>query len=236
MLGALGAGSMLFALVLHSSACQTDAAEQAAATAAQLCSLPCAVTEEGLIAERLVRYDGAFLENGSGIEVTDAAALMLRNTGDIGISWAVVIIEQGERTLTFEATQIPPNSAVLVLEKEGQLYSSKPLSDCYGWALCETSGWQPEEYLDIAEADMGSLDITNCTDWPLHGICLYYKTEYADGLFYLGGITYEIRVGHLEAGQTLRIHPARYASGSSRILRILFDTETTPLVGEGSFL
>ena len=49
-------------------------------------SLPYAVNGTALIVERLVSYDGAFLENNSGCEVKNVAALLMTNSGDMGIS------------------------------------------------------------------------------------------------------------------------------------------------------
>lgn len=217
---------MLFALVIHSAAAmQTDppSVQSAEETTVQATlDMPCVVEGTALIAERLVSYDGAFIENGSGYEVTNAAALMLKNVSDTGISWALVVLQQGNRTLTFEATQIPPKASVLVLEMEGKQYSAAPLSDCRGWMLRENSGWQPEEYLSFEEVDIGSVNVTNRTEAPLEGIRLYYKTEYADGLFYLGGITYEAYIDSLAPGQTVCLTPEHYAGGSSKFLRIAF--------------
>ena len=66
---------MAVALVLHVMACNRDFSKQ------QLCELPREILGCDLIAEQLIRYDGPFLEDGSGEEVTDVSALILRNCG-----------------------------------------------------------------------------------------------------------------------------------------------------------
>lgn len=183
-------------------------------------SLPCAVSGTALIAERLVSYDGAFLESGSGYEVRSVAALLLKNTGDMGISEASVVLEQGGRQLTFKATQIPPGASVLVLAESAKRYAQGAITGCYGWIDWESDGWWPEELLCFEEADMGSLWVTNITGSPLSEIRLYYKTDYADGLFYLGGVTYDIYIDSIGAGERVLLRPEHYAGNSSKFLRI----------------
>ena len=132
--------------------------------------------------------------------------------------------------MVFEATQIPPGTAVLVLERDGKLYTKEPLIDCGGFAEKESTGWFPNSSVAIQNTDMGSICILNRTDQHMQGMRLYYKTAYEGGLFYLGGITYETEIGELAPGECAYVSPEYYASGSSKIVRVLFETKVAPLI------
>lgn len=221
LLGALGSGMMLLALVLNCAACREDS-RNPKAEHKKIC-FPFSISGTPLIAENIVKYDGTFLEDDSGRELREAAAIMLCNTGKSGIQQAEVEIFQGERRLVFHVTQIPPQASVLVLEMSGQCFAGEELTGCSGWAQEGQSGWDTERYIRTEDVAMGSVEITNITDSALRNICIYYKTVYAEGAFYLGGITYSVKIDYLSPGQTTRISPEHYACGSSSILRIEFE-------------
>ena len=186
-------------------------------------SLPYAINGTALVAEKLISYDGAFLENGSGREVSSVAALLLRNTSSMGISQAHIVLEQEEKYLIFKATQIPPGMSLLVLEENAKWYTRENITACYGWINWESDGWQPEKLLSFEEVDMGSLWVTNISESALTGIRLYYKTDYADGLFYLGGITYDIFIDSIGVGERILLKPEHYAGSTSKFLRIQWE-------------
>ena len=191
-------------------------------TAPNSISLPCTVEGTGLIAERLISFDGAFVENGSNCEVEGIAALLLRNTSKTGISCAHIVLEQKYKKLTFEATQIPPGASVLVLEKCAIGYAKESITACYGRIDWESCGWHPEALLKFEELDMGSLWVTNISGSELSEIYLYYKTDYADGVFYLGGITYYVYIDKIDDGERILLKPDHYAGNTSKFLRIQY--------------
>lgn len=185
--------------------------------------LPFSVNGTPLIAEKLISYDGAFLENKSGCEVVNLAALLLRNTSERGISSASVTIKQGSRNLDFSATCIPPSATVLVLEKNGKLFSKESVTFCYGDIDWDDDGWEIEDILSVETVDIGSLCVKNITEKTLHRICLSYKTSYAEGMFYLGGITYEVNIESLEPGERILLKPEHYAGESSGFVHIQYN-------------
>ena len=221
LLGALGGGGMLLALVINCAACRVAA--QIQIVEQKELYFPFEISGTSLVAENLMRYDGIFLEDDSGIEVADAAALLLRNTGKTGIQHAAVEVLQGSGKLEFEVTYIPPEASVLVLEKNGQCFEGRQLTGCSGWALESQAGWDTEQFIGTEAVGMGSVDVTNITDSTLKNIYLYYKTKYAEGSFYLGGATHSVVIEYLSPGQTIRISPSHYASGSSEILHVEFE-------------
>ena len=186
-------------------------------------ALPHQIQGTTLVVENTVCYEGVFLESRIGEEVSAISGLLIRNAGQQGIENADITVIQGERVLHFALSQLPPLASVLVLESTGQKYVKMPLQSCSGIVKYESNGWDPEAYVAIRENNRGELEVTNIGLDPLVGLRLYYKPEYAEGEFYLGGITREIEAGTLEPGQTVCLSPDNYCPGVSRILRIAYD-------------
>ena len=183
-------------------------------------TLPCKISGTSLVAERLVSYEGSFVEDSNSAEMVIASALLLRNTGSDGVINAVVTLERGEEALIFEVTSLPPGECALVLEKNGRLCSQENFTACRGQEIRDSSDWLSLELLCISPVDMETVSVTNITNEAIPYACLYYKTMYADGLFYIGGITHEIIVEQLAPGETRFLRPEYYADIHSRIVRV----------------
>lgn len=220
-----GSIAMVYLLAQHSSRILNP--EPPKETEEAFFELPFSIRQTGLVAEAMVCYEGVFMEDNTASDICNVAALMIKNAGGSGVTDGIVMVWQGGRELRFEVSQLPPGSAVLVLEREAQAYSREPLEACQGWAVCEETGWDIGSYIAIEEIAPGGVTVTNIREEMLCGVRLYYKTEYPEGGFYLGGITYELELGTLEPGQTVELYPEHYCCGSSRILRILVE-KTSP--------
>lgn len=182
--------------------------------------LPYKIEGTTLVAERLVAYDGPFVEDGSDREVINVAALILHNFGSSGVKEAEITLAYHENSLTFQASMIPPGATAVVLEKDGKPYIQVPSTDCYGWAEQIEDGWDVESVLRIEQIDIQTLQVTNITSAALHNVQLYYKTLLKETAYYIGGITYQTQVLHLKPGETVMLQPPHYAKDYSEILRV----------------
>lgn len=180
--------------------------------------LPCRVEGTDLIARQLVIYEGPNLESGSDTPVSDITALVLYNDGQQEIAQAEVTLTAGEE-LTFFASNIMPGAQVLVLEKNVIAWQDWEVTACSGWISEADHPTLSAQALEILEVDMGTLSVTNTTREKLTDIWLFYKNYVPEGDLYVGGITYIETIESLEPGQTVRIKPARYAAGYSRIIK-----------------
>lgn len=180
-------------------------------------TLPYKIPGTDLVAEKLVAYDGPYLEDDSNAEVVNVMALMLQNTGTAGVSRAQIILQAGKVEFVFEANTIPPGATVCVLEKNKAVFGQKNFTGCSGWTLTEQEGWENWP-VSVEELDMGTLAIKNQTNETLESVMLYHKTWLAE--IYVGGVTYVYEVPQLEPGQTLRISPEHYARGYSKVVRV----------------
>lgn len=183
----------------------------------EIIQFPYEITGTTLVAEGVASYDGPYLEDGSDQEVVNVTALLLHNTGDVGITKTEVIMQREEQDLVFEADTIPPGAKVLILEKSRKRHNSKDVTSCSGWQTIDEYGWY-DWGVSICDVTMGILKITNQTDRPIKNLKLYYKTKLED--IYIGGITYVHTVSNLNAGETIQISPYHYAKGYSEIIKI----------------
>lgn len=191
-------------------------------------SLPANITGTTLVAEKLICYDGAFMEDLSFDEVTNVAALLVRNIGEQGILRAEITAKRGDTELTFIATQIPPGCAVLILEKDRKSCREGNYTALFGTAETEEGDWTEEDCLKTEPSDLSMLAVTNTSDKLLTEVHLYYKTSYADGYFMIGGITHCVRIESILPGQTLYLKPKYYAGKYSKVVHIRYTEEKSP--------
>lgn len=181
---------------------------------------PFAVPDTGLIVQNLAQYEGPFLETEDQEPVAQVAALMIYNPGDRQIASAELVVMQGQRKLSFSVTCLPPRSRVLVLEKNGQLYSPEPIKQC----LCLSLAEEMPQAVEIQVTDWeNGLEVKNLTSTE-KTVILYYKQYISDGGFYLGGVTGQTRVEGLGAGESRNIVAAGYAPGYCHIVKMQIES------------
>ncbi len=177
---------------------------------------PIVVTGTGLIAQNMAQYEGPFLESEDQEPVAQVAALMIYNPGNKMIASAELVLSQGERTLRFFFTCLPPQSRVLVLEKNRQRYSSEPVRSCQCLSFAEET--PQSSSIQVTDSENG-LAVKNLYDED-KTVTLYYKQYINDGDFYLGGVTGHARVENLAAGENREILASGYAPGYCRIVAV----------------
>jgi len=187
----------------------------------EVVQFPCQVPGTALTVEYLAAYDGAYLEDGSDREMTGVMAAMLHNRSDREIGEATVTLQNEGQVLCFYAQCIPAGAKVLVLEQNGAAYVHTTYDACTGHVTQRHPNALTPQQLQIREADMGSLTVTNLTQMPMEQVILYYKTCSPDGSFYIGGITYSAVIENLAPSQTVRITPYHYAAGYSSVIKAI---------------
>ena len=199
----------------------TEVTQQVFSETVQPKTFPCVLEEGVLVAEELMEYEGPYLEDGSGEPVSGIAALMLHNTGTRGISSCAIAVQQGKRTLYFCATWIPAGARVLVLSCDRSLYTRDPITDCRSIALRWEDFYSAGPAVQVTDNADGTLTVTNGSYRELRQLCLRWKPYYADGDFYLGGITRSIYIGTLEPGGATVIPREHYSADLSKVVAIL---------------
>lgn len=180
--------------------------------------LPMVLRGTGLIVQLLTSYEGPFLEREDGEPVTGAAALMICNPGKDGVEAAEVALTQGGDTLVFYFSWLPPESRILVLEKNGRPYSREPISDC----RCLFLRRGPVEVCPGVALTVsgGALTLENRTGGRLNRVTVRYKPYDEEGGFFLGGAARWAETGPLEAGETVTLRPWGFVPGYCRIAAV----------------
>ncbi len=183
-------------------------------------TLPIEVAGTDLIAQCFASYDGNFLEADAGNEVTGVAALLVQNSGDAMVLQARVNLEQGSNSYTFWITMLPPGQSVLVLDENAAHYKNAEFTACYGKSVCTRKGDATYPGVSVEQGENDTLLLENTGATPTPGLRIYYKSAYAQGLFYLGGRAKSITVEPLQPGERIVLQPEFYVKELSYILYI----------------
>lgn len=174
-----------------------------------------------LVAQKLIAYEGAYLEDGSEEAVEDVAALVLENTGTTGIEYVQIVVLQNGRELSFDGTYIPPKSTVLLLEENKQPYADAAVTDCHCRTVIPGFFDRAQRTVEIKETGMCTLEVTNITEETLESVRIFYKHHEGETDLYVGGITYSTAIPILEPGETRSVTPYRYASGYAQVVAVV---------------
>lgn len=178
---------------------------------------PCKVEGTELTALSLISYEGTFPEDGGDSEVAGIAALMLRNNADEHIYDARITVKQRERILTFEFTHLPGNGEILVVEKNKQPFNGDAILGCDGVVRSEDRKDWTDKLLFTPTGQRG-LIVKNLTERQLKDIVVYYKTYYAPAGFYVGGITYSVRIDAIARKEEVQLFPCPFIAEGSEVV------------------
>ena len=216
-------GSVLMVWFLQKSVNNTPVKEVFATESVHQTSdgfgLPFTIPGTTLQATEMSAYDGPFLEDGSGREVVNVAALHVYNNGEKEIRRACIILQTDHGRYVFYGRHLPPKATVVLLEMDCVAYQKGRINDCSGWQ--ELSEQPPIEGIAITDRDNGTLIVTNTTDVHLQNLQLFYKAWLSPPDVYVGGITYSVTIPHLAPGQTELLFPDRYATGYSKVVSVI---------------
>ncbi len=171
--------------------------------------LPVFIPDTTLVAERLVSYDGHYVEDGSEDYVTGIAALYLHNSGSAMVAACRVILRMESGLYRFEATCIPPGATVLVQEKNRKPYYNM---DIYAVGGSASKGNKPDLYETAicTEDFMRGLRLHNISETDYDGLCISHKNYDPDKNVYIGGITYVTYADSLNRAEQLDIWPVHF--------------------------
>lgn len=184
-------------------------------------SFPLALQYTTLVVEAYSSYDGPWLEDGSEENVMGVAALLVRNTGSIGIEYARITLVQNGSEMIFDATYIPPKGSVLLLEENKQSYSDAPVTQCRYRSVIPGDFDLSQRKVRIEEEGLGSLKVTNLTQEPMRCVRVFYKHHEGQSDIYVGGITYSVVIPDLQPGETRTVTPYRYACGYALVVAVV---------------
>ena len=178
-------------------------------------ALDISISCTSLVIENLCAYDGNFIEDDSGREVQEVAAILLRNSGDTVVPFACVTVYTENCRYDFEACMLPPESSVLVPELNGQKLTQTNIVRTFGWTTVQQSS---PKRISIEELGMSSLRVTNRSGTKIKDLTLYHKTYVPEEGFYMGGKVFQTHIPFIAPGESVIVHPTNYASGYSKVV------------------
>lgn len=180
-------------------------------------SFPYNISCTSLMVENISSYDGPFYEDGSGREVLNTAAILLRNTGKEMVPYAHIILRTKSASYIFDGYMIPPGAAVLIPEKYALPFiSQEQIISCFGWSTILP---QSDAYdIAVEEVGMGEIKVTNLSDNEISNLKLYHKTYLPENNLYIGGAAFVSRIDCINVGETVVISPKHFVTGYSRII------------------
>lgn len=190
----------------------------------QIITLPMKISCTSLTVQSLATYDGPFMEDGSGTEVVEVAAVLLHNSGDAWIPYASVIVDTELCRYCFRGYSIPPKSTVLIPEASAQQYIDSRIVNVFGWHTVEKMPAAP--MLLIQEQGDTTLCVRNTSGQNLENITIYFR-KYIDEIG-VGGKPYEFTVSYLPSGKTVTVNPKYYVSGYCRVVGYEIKTGLLP--------
>lgn len=179
---------------------------------------------DGLVTvEKVGRYAGIFVEDGSDEIVSDVFAITVVNNSDKMLQYAQVVITCGGEEYTFDMSTIPAGARAQVLEK-----NKKALPEDLSGAqtvLTTVTEFQeaPSTYPEVFELTPFeySVNIKNISKSDISGdVYVYYKTKVGD--LYMGGITYRAKVTDLAAGEEKSAYASHFYGSDSEILFVTY--------------
>lgn len=171
-----------------------------------------------LTIERISSYDGAFYEDGTGREVFDTMAVLVKNQGDQMIYHTWFELEMEDERYHFEATMIPPFSSVLIPEKNGQKYKAGEIVSCQGW------GVNGQEMLarpiEINLIDKMTVHIENLSANPVSDLKIFYRTYLFDQDIYVGGKAYCENIEKIPGFKHIDVALPNYCASYSMVVYV----------------
>lgn len=206
---------------IHSPAAAACSPDKTVTAQKESVIFPCRIGDTDLWAERVLLYEGGFLEDGSNKEVVDILALEIINKGDQIVRAAAVELKNDTEHFEFCGTYLLPGKSVIILEKNMKRTMDFNFSTCRGISQNGVSNWKDAQYFLMNLPDPLTLEITNPTDSFFDRVIICYKNYLPESDIYAGGITHRAVVGPMAPGQKITISPKHFAPDYSRIIGFL---------------
>lgn len=181
---------------------------------------PYVIGDTGLTVQKLGSYDGIYIEDGSDTQVSNVCVLLLKNTRDTVAEYAKVTVVLDGKTLTFEASAVPPQATVVVQESGKAGWTEGACTSCTAEVARLDAFQLSEDLVKVEDNGDGSLTVTNLTDQEIPAVRIFYKLYMSDKDVYVGGIAYTAKITGLSGKASVTVTPSHYVSGSAKVLMV----------------
>ncbi|WP_122638483.1 hypothetical protein [Romboutsia sp. Marseille-P6047] len=165
-------------------------------------SFPYKVPNANLSIEKIIKYDGDFLEDGSENTSKNVIGIIVKNTSDGFIQYGnLKLKDSNNEELEFEFSSVPSNSSIIVLEKSNKLFNENNSYTYSDNIVAERESISlMEDQVKIDSTD-GIIELQNISGKNISVAYVYYKQRiFTQDL--PGGITYRIRLENIKSGES----------------------------------
>lgn len=173
--------------------------------------------------DKYSRFTGQYVEDGSDDLVYDVAAILVTNRSEQFLEIATFTYQIDGKNASFVVTGLPAGQSAWVMEANRITVTDDSAFTYVDVATSFRDDVTASTRKVSVSADGNMMTVTNNSGGTLEGVYVYYKVRHTDGN-YLGGITYRVDIGTLEAGASATSLAGHY-SEDAEIVRIGWQTE-----------
>ena len=179
---------------------------------------PCEISGYDLVIEKLGSYSGAYVEDGTNEMVSEAAMILVKNTGNKAIEYAEITLHFQDDTLFFKISALPAGESVVTIEQAKKRIPVLKISDCVATVIEKDSMEQADEVISVHDNGDNTLTIKNLTNQEIPMARVFYKYYLEQENAYLGGIAFTAKLTALGAKEEVTIQPSHFESESCKIV------------------
>ena len=177
------------------------------------------VDDAAITIQRINGYSGIFIEDGSDKEVTNVAAIEVKNTSNKPLEFAQIQLYNGSKKLVFDVSTLPANSSAVVMEKNKASFNSSKGVTYGGTTAGYINSLEKASSIKCKKVKNNGIEVTNTSSKNIPCVRVFYKYKSSEG-YYVGGITYTAKVEDLKAGASQTIYPSHFASDGGEIMMV----------------
>lgn len=181
---------------------------------------PYRISNTPLVIRAVKSYNGVFIEDGSDRDISGVATIIVDNKGEQYVEYAKLLLQCGNKELTFEVRTLAPGGTMIVQESNASPYTGKQYGACRAEVAYMNGMEMSEKQVKIWETEKGSLKIENISGQEIPSVRVFYKFYMDDLDVSVGGITYTSKIESLKEGEVREITPSHYQTGASKVMMV----------------
>ena len=175
--------------------------------------------------QRINGYSGIYIEDGSDKEVSNVAAIQVKNNSKKAIEFAQIQLYNGDKKLVFDVTSLPANASAVVMEKNKATFNSSSGVTYGGTTASYVSSLEKVSTVKCEKVSNNGIKVTNKSKKDIPCVRIFYKYKSSEG-YYVGGITYTAKIENLKAGESQTVYPSHFDSDGGEIMMVKTYTTT----------
>lgn len=182
-------------------------------------------SDADIVIQQVKAYSGIYIEDGSDKQVSNVAAIQVKNTSSKPLEFAQIQLYNGKKKLIFDVSTLPANSSAVVMEKNKAGFNSSSGVTYGGTTAGYLSSLDKASNVKCEKVKNNGIKVTNTSKKDIPCVRIFYKYKSSEG-YYVGGITYTAKVENLKAGESQTVYPSHFDSDGGQIMMVKTYTTT----------